>query len=287
MADLSIVIISGLSGSGKSHAIKCFEDIGFFCVDNLPPALIPKFVDLCTQSGQDIRRVALGIDLRERDFFKDFSDVFRNLRKAGKHLELLFIEADDETILRRFSETRRPHPLAPDRTVLEGVRLERERLMELRDSADRIIDTTAMTVHELKAMLRERYRSVDSRRTLRAQFLSFGFKYGIPYDADMIFDVRFLKNPNFSPALKPMTGRDREVREYVFSDPEAGVFFEKIRDMADYLLPLYVREERSYVTIAIGCTGGRHRSVAMVESLKDAVTCHDVEVSVRHRDLER
>lgn len=287
MPELSIVIISGLSGSGKSHAIKCFEDLGYFCVDNLPPALLPKFVDLCTQSGQDIRRVALGIDIRERDFFGDFADVFKQLRDGGTRAELLFFEADNETIMRRFSETRRPHPLAPDRPVLDGVRLERDRLAELRQMADRIIDTSATTVHQLKDLLRDRYRSADFKKTLHVAIVSFGFKYGIPYDADLLFDVRFLKNPNFSPRLKPMSGLDQEVQQYVFSDPEANIILGKILDMVNYLLPLYIQEERSYVMIAIGCTGGRHRSVVIVEKLKTAIEGHDVEMTVRHRDLQR
>jgi RNase adapter protein RapZ len=208
MVDLFIVIISGLSGSGKSHAIKCFEDIGYFCVDNLPPALLPKFVDLCSQSGQQIPRIAVGIDIRERAFFRDFADVFKGLREGGMQVELLFFEADNASIMRRFSESRRPHPLAPDRPVLDGIRLERERLSELRNMADRIIDTTAITVHQLKDMIQDRYRMIGAGTGLHVAIVSFGFKFGIPYDADLLFDVRFIKNPNFAPTLQNFTSMD-------------------------------------------------------------------------------
>jgi RNase adapter protein RapZ len=266
MQPLRLVIISGLSGSGKTHAIKCFEDLGFFCVDNLPPALLPKFVELCLQRGRDVQNVALGIDIRERSFFSDFFRNLDTLKASGYSVELLFLEARDEILVRRFSESRRPHPLLPHAPVLEGVQLERERLAELRQRADRILDTSDFTVHELKELVARHY---------------------VPYDIDLLFDVRFLQNPNFVPDLKPLTGEDPRVQSYMVKDPHTKPLLDHLDSLFRFLIPQFERERRSYLTIAIGCTGGRHRSVAIAVFLKQRFADLGHDVTVRHRDLHR
>lgn len=287
MQALHLVIISGLSGSGKTHAIKCFEDLGFFCVDNLPPALLPKFAELCLQQGGEIRNVALGIDIRERGFFGDFFANLDRLKSLGYAVELLFFEARDEVLVRRFSESRRPHPLLPQAPVLDGVRLERERLLDLKQRADRIIDTSDLTVHELKDLLARHYLRQDESPRMAVSLLTFGFKFGVPYDTDLLFDVRFLRNPNFVPELKLLTGEDPRVQAHVFDDPDAKAFLDHLESMLRFLLPLYERERRSYLTIAIGCTGGRHRSVAIASRLRDSFAASGREIILRHRDLHK
>jgi UPF0042 nucleotide-binding protein len=284
MQPLHLVIISGLSGSGKTHAIKCFEDLGFFCVDNLPPALLPKFAELCVQRGREVMNVALGIDIRERGFFADFFGNLERLKSQGYQIELLFFEARDEVLVRRFSETRRPHPLLPQSSLLEGVQLERQRLEELRQKADRIIDTSDLTVHELKDLLARHYVRRDEER-LTISLVTFGYKFGVPYDADMVFDVRFLRNPNFLPELKPLTGEDPRVQAYISEDPNTSALVGHFESLFKFLLPLFVRERRSYLTIAIGCTGGRHRSVAMAYRLREIFSGLGQTVTIRHRDV--
>lgn len=284
---LRLVIISGLSGSGKTHAIKCFEDLGFFCVDNLPPALLPKFAELCLQRERDVQDVALGIDIRERGFFSDFFRNLETLKASGYAVELLFLEARDEVLVRRFSESRRPHPLLPHAPVSEGVQLERERLMELRQNADRIIDTSDITVHELKDLLARQYLEAVQGHRLTLSLLTFGFKFGVPYDIDLLFDVRFLLNPNFVPDLKPLTGEDARVQAYVLRDPNTKPLLDRLESLFRFLLPLYEQERRSYLTVAIGCTGGRHRSVAIASMLTQIFADLGHDVSIRHRDLHR
>lgn len=287
MPGLHFVMITGLSGSGKTYAIKCFEDLGFFCVDNLPPALLPKFAELCAQRGGDVQHVALGIDIRERSFFADFVTNFDRMKSMGYRVELLFLEARDEIVVRRFSESRRPHPLLPNAPMLDGVRLERERLQDLRQRADRIIDTSDLTVHELRDLLAKHYvEQVDSHR-MTVSLLTFGFKYGVPYDIDLLFDVRFLNNPNFVPDLKPLTGEDARVQSYVLDDPDAKEFLSHLESFFRFVLPLYRGERRSYLTIAVGCTGGRHRSVAVASVLKHRFLAAGQEVTLRHRDVHR
>jgi len=287
MPPLRLVIISGLSGSGKSHAIKCFEDLGFFCVDNLPPALLPRFAELCMQRGRDVKNVALGMDIREREFFADFFSNLDSLKSLGYSVHLLFLEARDEILVRRFSESRRPHPLLPQSPVLEGVRVERERLIELRRRADRIIDTSDLTVHELKELLARHYLQQLEGNRITISLLTFGFKFGIPYDVDLLFDVRFLRNPNFVADLKHLTGEDARVQSFVLNDPNAKVFLDHLQSLFKFLLPLFERERRSYLTIGFGCTGGRHRSVAIATSLKSGFASLGYEVALRHRDLQR
>ncbi len=287
MQALHLVIISGLSGSGKTHAIKCLEDLGFFCVDNLPPPLLPKFAELCLQQGGEVHNIALGIDIRERGFFADFFDNVERLKSLGHSVELLFLEARDEVLVRRFSESRRPHPLLPQAPVLDGVRIERERLLDLKRRADRIIDTSDLTVHELKELLARDYLRRNDTHRMTVSLLTFGFKFGVPYDADLLFDVRFLRNPNFVEELKPLTGEDPRVQAHVFGDPDAAAFLAHLEAMFKFLLPLYERERRSYLTIAIGCTGGRHRSVAIAARLRDSFAGLGRDVTLRHRDLHK
>jgi UPF0042 nucleotide-binding protein len=287
MQALHLVIISGLSGSGKTHAIKCFEDLGFYCVDNLPLPLLPKFAELCLQQGGEIYNIALGIDIRERGFFADLFDNLDRLKSLGHSVELLFLEAKDDVLVRRFSESRRPHPLLPQSPVLEGVQIERERLLDLRRRADRIIDTSDLTVHELKDLLARDYLQPDAGHRMTVSLLTFGFKFGVPYEADLLFDVRFLRNPNFVEELKPLTGEDPRVQAHVMGDPDARPFLARLETLLDFLLPLYERERRSYLTIAIGCTGGRHRSVAIAVHMRNAFAKSGREMTLRHRDLHR
>ncbi|MEC4668628.1 MAG: RNase adapter RapZ [Nitrospirota bacterium] len=287
MQGLRLVIISGLSGSGKSHTIKCFEDLGFFCVDNLPPALLPKFAELCLQRGGEVSQVALGIDIRERGFFCDFFSNLDKLKSLDYRIELVFLEARDEILVRRFSESRRPHPLLPNSPILEGVRLERERLHELRERADRIIDTSDLTVHDLKDLFALNYLNGDQPRRMTISLVTFGFKNGVPFDIDLLFDVRFLRNPNFVAALQPRTGDDPKVRSYIFEDPVAQGFLAHLETLLKFLIPQFERERRSYLTIAVGCTGGRHRSVAVASWLEERLEGMGYQITLRHRDMNQ
>ncbi|NJN68933.1 MAG: RNase adapter RapZ [Nitrospira sp.] len=287
MARLNLVIISGLSGSGKSYALKAFEDAGYFCIDNLPPALLPTFVDLCDQQHNEIAKVALGIDIRERVFFSDLVEILERVKTLGHSVQLLFLEAREEALIRRFSESRRPHPLLPHLPVLEGIRFEKERLAELRRHADRIIDTSDLTVHELGELLAKEFQRESSERRLTISLLTFGYKFGVPYDIDLLFDVRFLKNPFFVPELKPLPGNDPRVRHFVLADPDAHAFIDHVEKLLKFLLPLFQRERRSYLTIAIGCTGGRHRSVAIASHLCEILTTLGYEAGLKHRDVDK
>lgn len=285
--DLRLVIVSGLSGSGKSHALKCFEDLGFFCVDNLPPLLLPVFTDLCVQSSNEINQVAVGIDIRSRDFLRDFLAVSDQIKQRGYQYELIFIEAREEILIRRFSETRRPHPLSKNRPALEGIRLEKEQLAKLRESSDRIIDTSNYTVHQLKEALTQHYLDCGKAGKPTLSLISFGYKYGIPYETDLLFDVRFLQNPNFVSELKPLSGQDPAIMEYIFRRPEAEKFVEQVESFITFLIPFYEKERRPYLTIAMGCTGGRHRSVAVVNRLHHDFKSARYDVVIRHRDIHR
>ena len=287
MARLNLVIISGLSGSGKSYALKAFEDAGYFCIDNLPPALLPTFVDLCDQQHDEIANVALGIDVRERVFFSDLVGILERVKRMGHSVKLLVLEAREEVLIRRFSESRRPHPLLPHLPVLEGIRFEKERLTELRRRADRIIDTSDLTVHELGELLAKEFQRESSERRPTISFLTFGYKFGVPYDIDLLFDVRFLKNPFFVPDLKPLPGTDPRVRQFVLTDPEATAFVDHVDNLLKFLLPLFQRERRSYLTIAIGCTGGRHRSVAIGSHLCESLGTLGYKVGLKHRDIDK
>lgn len=284
---IRFIIITGLSGAGKSYAIKCFEDMGYFCVDNLPTTLIPTFADLCTQSLRTIRRIALGIDVREGEYLDHLIGILGELRARGYPTEVLFLEASEEALVRRYHETRRRHPLAGEGTVLDGIRMERERLAHLREIADRVIDTSHITVHQLKEMLVESYGQPEARPGLSVVLVSFGYKYGIPYDADLVLDCRFLPNPFFVEAFKAADGRQPEVREFIFGHPEGWEFLERIRDLLGFLLPRYQKEGKAYLTVAVGCTGGRHRSVALVEELRPFLEAQGFPPTVTHRDVDR
>lgn len=287
MARLNLVIISGLSGSGKTYALKAFEDAGYFCIDNLPPALLPTFVDLCNQQHSEIANVALGIDIRERSFFSDFVGILERVKALGHVVQLLFLEAREEVLIRRFSETRRPHPLLSHLPIGNGIRFEKERVAELRRQADRIIDTSDLTVHELGELLAKQFLRDQTDRRLTISLMSFGYKFGVPYDIDLLFDVRFLKNPFFVPELKPLSGDDPLVRTFVLTDPDAVSLLEHLEDLLKFLLPLFQRERRSYLTIGIGCTGGRHRSVAVASRLRESLSSSGYEVGLKHRDIDK
>jgi len=283
---LQFMMVTGTSGSGKTQALKCLEDLGFFCVDNLPPALFQRFTEICAQPGKDVKKVALGIDIRERAFFDDLLSNLEALQANGCHVELLFLEAQDHILVRRFSESRRPHPLLPQRPVIEGIQLERERLQGLRSRAHRILDTSEFSVHDLKAWMIKHYREGDAAQSLKISLLSFGYKYGIPVDVDMVFDVRFLRNPHFVPDLQPLTGEHTEIQQFVLDNKEGKDFLGHLRELFAFLLPLFEREQRSYLTIAFGCTGGRHRSVSMVLYMQDIIEALGYEATIRHREIQ-
>jgi len=286
-APLAVVVITGLSGAGKSYAIKCFEDMGFFCVDNLPTTLIPTFADLIMRSEQPIHRVALGVDVREGAYLSRLLDTIRELRARGHTVEVLFLEASEEALVRRYHETRRRHPLAGEGNALDGIRAERKTLSDLREVADRILDTSALTVHQLKDRLVELYVAPKARPGLATSLVSFGFKHGVPFDADLVFDVRFLPNPHFVEHLRPLDGRDARVREFILKHEESRELLRRLEDFLGFVLPAYQREGKAYLTVAVGCTGGRHRSVALVEELKRFLDRLGLAASVAHRDLDR
>jgi UPF0042 nucleotide-binding protein len=281
------VVLTGVSGSGKSQAIRALEDLGYFCVDNLPVTLLPMLAALTLRAGTEIARAAVVVDVREGKLLEEFPGIYRKLKAMrGLNPVLIFLEASERTLVRRFSETRRPHPLAPDRSALEGIREERKAMSTIRRMADHILDTSEMTVHEL----RQTFTGVASGRAPGAQLvvtiLSFGFKHGIPVDSDLLFDVRFLPNPHFVPALRPHTGRDAEVVRYLNRSDTTREFLDRTLNLLKFLVPQYVHEGKSYLTIGIGCTGGRHRSVAIAEALKKGLSgIKDVRVRVKHRDI--
>jgi UPF0042 nucleotide-binding protein len=284
---IRFVIVTGLSGAGKSYAIKCLEDLGYFCVDNLPTTLIPTFAELCAHSDRGIRKIALGIDVREGEYLAHILETLQELRAKGHVAEVLFLEASEETLVRRYHESRRRHPLAGEGSVIDGIRAERKTLAHLREVADRIIDTSGLTVHQLKEQIVESYGAPGTRGALTVSLISFGYKHGIPYDADLVFDVRFLPNPHFVDALRPLDGRDPPVKEFVLGRDESRQLLAHLEDLVRFLLPLYQREGKAYLTIAIGCTGGRHRSVTLVEALRSVLQGLGFEPLVRHRDLDR
>jgi UPF0042 nucleotide-binding protein len=282
---LRLIIITGLSGAGKSWAIKCFEDMGYYCVDNLPTTLIPTFAELCTHSTRRIARIALGVDIREREYLAPIVEVLSELRAAGHHTEVLFLEASEEALVRRYHETRRRHPVSSG-SLLDGIREEKKLLANLRELADRVIDTSQITVHELRQRLIELYGEAASPG-LSVNLLSFGYKFGVPYEADLVFDCRFLPNPFFVDALKTQDGRTPAVRRFVVEQPDGRELIARLQDLLGYLLPHYQREGKAYLTVAVGCTGGRHRSVALVEELRESVEAHGIPVNVTHRDVDR
>jgi RNase adapter protein RapZ len=282
----ALLVITGLSGSGKTHVSRALEDAGWFCVDNLPTALVPSFADLIRRSAE-LRRSVLVVDVRERGFPEAFPGVYRELkRKGGLATSLVFLEADEKTLLRRFSETRRPHPLAGREPAIEGIRAERAALGPVRKMADVILDTSGFTVHQLRDHVRERYDVRAEERRMVVSVLSFGFKHGVPPEADLVFDARFLPNPNFVPRLRRLSGAVPAVVAYLMRQPETAPFLRRILSLVRFVLPRHEREGRSYLTIAVGCTGGRHRSVMLANAVGAAVRKRGFPVRVVHRDLK-
>ena len=281
------VVLTGLSGSGKSQAIRALEDLGYFCVDNLPVMLLPMLAELTLRAGSEIARAAVVVDVREGKLLNEFPGIYKKMKAIrGLNPVLIFLEASESTLVRRFSETRRPHPLAPDRSALEGIREERKAMKPIRDLADHIVDTSEMTVHEL----RQAFTGVASGRAPGSQLvvtiLSFGFKHGIPVDSDLLFDVRFLPNPHFVPELRPHTGRDSKVVKFLDRSKATHEFLDHTLNLLKFLVPQYVHEGKTYLTVGIGCTGGRHRSVAIAEALKKGLSgIPNVRVRVKHRDI--
>lgn len=287
MSLLDLVIVTGMSGSGKGTVLKAFEDLGFFSIDNLPVPLIPKFIEGFHVSGGEVERAALGIDIRAGEKLLDLEKMLHELREYEFRLFVLFLEARDEVLVRRFSETRRPHPLAAERPLRDAIRLERRRLRELREMADVTVDTSELSIHQAKAFVTSRFRSHSRASDLTVHLVSFGYKYGIPLEADLLFDVRFLPNPYFVEGLRSLTGRSRRVSTYLRSFPETVEFVKRTRDFLKYLIPCYVREGKSYLTAGIGCTGGKHRSVFVVEELSRTLGLKSATIRVRHRDEGR
>jgi len=287
MSSQTIFIISGYSGSGKSTALTALEDAGFYCVDNLPVALLPKFLDLTSDSVQEKKGFAFVMDLREKGFLDKYADIFDALRSKGNHVQILFLEAGEKTLVQRFSQTRRLHPLAGDGGLLKGIRTEMEHLQPLRKAADRVIDTSLFNVHELKAVITEFARKRRATSPIALHLLSFGYKYGIPHEADLIVDVRFLANPYFVPELKSLTGEMQTVRQFVLNDPNCRPFLDKYLDLLSYLIPLYEKEGKSYLTIAVGCTGGKHRSIAIARFLFEHLKKPGTRITISHRDIDQ
>lgn len=280
------IILTGLSGSGKTHAIRALEDLGYFCIDNLPTQLIPTVAELSRRDVAGLDKVAIVVDVREAGFIAHFPQVFRRL-KAQRRVKplLIFLEASDSALVRRFSETRRPHPLAADRSASEGIAEERRKLDRIRAMADLILDTSDLTVHELRERFMKISRAGGGRAEMIVNLVSFGYKHGVPVDADLVFDVRCLPNPHFVDGLRELTGRDRAVVRYMRRNPATAEFVDKLTSFLKFALPQYVREGKSYLTIALGCTGGRHRSVMIAEELKQGLSgVKGIKLRVKHRD---
>ncbi len=285
MKQRRMVIVTGLSGSGRSAALKAFEDMGYYCVDNLPLVLLSAFSEFA-RGAEEASRSAIGIDIREKSFPVRFPALYGDLKAGGSAAELLFLDASDQTLVRRFSETRRPHPLARGTTpLLDGIRTERAALGEVKKLADRIIDTSDYTVHDLRQAIEHRYAEGDSGRPMVITLVTFGYKYGMPYDLDLMFDLRFLPNPHFVQELREHTGEDQRVREYVTAKADATEFILRLEEFLEYLLPRYRHEGKSYLTIGFGCTGGRHRSVAVALVIAERLREKGYEVNVKHRDI--
>ena len=285
MTGKKIFIITGLSGSGKSTAIDVMEDAGFYCVDNMPVSLLPKFLDLPLQHNADIAGLAFGMDAREKEFLTAHEEIFDTLKMAGHRLGIIFLEAAEKVLLKRYSQTRRYHPFGRGQNLVDGIQREKKALAALRASSEQIIDTSEMTVHELKKVIRDLIRHRDLTR-MQIQVMSFGFKYGIPTHADLMIDVRFLANPYFHPELKTMDGESTRVRDFVLADPNSQTFLAKYLGLLDDLIPLYEKEGKAYLTIAIGCTGGRHRSVAIARAVFEHIQSRGAAVEITHRDIK-
>lgn len=282
---VSVVIVTGVSGSGMSSALKAFEDLGYFAIDNLPVQLIPTFVRLCDESSE-IDRTAFVVDVRSREFLRMFPRIHEELKSKGVNLTVLFLEADDEVLLRRYSETRRPHPL-PNQDVVAAIRHEHEMLSEIRDLADHVIDTSEHTVHTLRDVIKDQFAEQGSAHELNVTISSFGFRHGLPRGLDMLFDVRFLPNPHFIPELRPFTGRDQAVIDYLQAQPEVEETIARFVDLLAYLLPRFQREGKSYLSVGVGCTGGRHRSVMVADAITTRLAALGHKTKVVHRDIAK
>lgn len=281
--DNRFLIITGLSGSGKTVVSRFLEDLGYYCIDNLPAKLIPSLVILWTRKEVEIEKIALVIDIREAGFTTEFPEILRLIRKKISP-RLIFLDASDETLVKRFSESRRPHPLKRGKSVLENVRVERKRLEEIKKMADEVIDTTSIDIAQIKELLTERFMKKKGRR-LQIVLISFGYKYGIPLDSDLVFDTRFLPNPFYIDELRDKTGRSRRVKEFVLKAKETKRFLNRLNNFVDYLIPNFINEGKSYLTISIGCTGGKHRSVILAEKLREHIRNKGLNVKVDHRDI--
>ncbi|HEV2490461.1 MAG TPA: RNase adapter RapZ [Candidatus Acidoferrales bacterium] len=280
-----LVILTGLSGSGKGSVLRTFEDLGFYCVDNLPVSFIPSFAEMYMGGGGEFERAVLLVDAREGEQLKRLPEIYRRLRREYP-ATLLFLEASSQALARRFSETRRPHPGGADLSIAEGIRLERKQMAAIRALADVVIDTTKFTVHDLRQFIFRRFQKAG-QKSLLVSVMSFGFRFGLPGDADLVFDVRFLPNPHFILKLRPYSGKNAKVARYIRSFKQTGEFLRRIEGLLAYLIPHYIREGKSYLTIAFGCTGGRHRSVMLAEAVGKALSKRGYTVKVEHRDLER
>jgi len=284
---MEFVIVTGMSGAGKSQAIKTLEDLGFFCIDNLPASLIPTVADLCTHSERRIDRVAFVVDIREGEFLRPLGEVLEMLKEAGHQVRVLFLDAEDQILIRRFSESRRPHPLAPQGSVLQGISSERDRMAELKAEADIVLDTSDLTIHDLRKVLMTTFRDgPGSSRTLIV-FISFGYRYGLPPEADLVFDLRCLPNPHFQEELRSLSGLDPKVVTFLLEQPTTQACLERFWEFLHSTLPYYLQEGKAYLTIAFGCTGGRHRSVAVAEHLARRLREEGREILVRHRDIDK
>ncbi|NPV91651.1 MAG: RNase adapter RapZ [Firmicutes bacterium] len=285
--ELQIVIITGLSGAGKTTAVRSLEDLGYYCIDNLPPTLIPKFIELCSQSEGKINKIALVIDIRGGKFFESFAESLTALDQIGFQYEIFFLEASDDILVRRFKESRRRHPLAPLGSVLEGILAERKLLQDLRGRANLIVDTSSLSVQDLKEKIIELFGSNSTTAKMTITLVSFGYKYGIPLDSDLVMDVRFLPNPFYLEEMREQTGLDDPVKQFVLQHQTTRTFLQRFTNLLKFLIPHYIREGKTHLGIAIGCTGGQHRSVVLANSIGEALNKKGFEVIVKHRDLPR
>lgn len=284
---MKFIVITGLSGAGRTRALRCLEDMNFYCVDNLPPVLVSKFAEMCSQSQGKLDHVAVVVDVRSGSMFRELSGELAQMREAALPFELLFLDASDTTLIARYKETRRAHPLSPGGRAIDGIVREREILEDIKRLATHIVDTSHMQPHHLKKRMRDLFSDASDGLPMTIDIMSFGFKYGIPLDSDLVFDVRFLPNPFYEPELKPMTGLDAPVRDYIMAYPQSRDFCDKLLDMVRFLIPQYTEEGKSNLVISIGCTGGKHRSVTVAAFLADALSSKGIVCRLLHRDKEK
>ena len=287
MTESKIIIVTGLSGSGKSTALSAFEDAGFYSVDNMPIVMLPQFLQLPAIQQADVVGIALGMDLREKLFIDNYPNILKQIKQEGFTIDILFMEADNEIILQRYSQTRRQHPGVKGDSLLESIRFERKMMQRLKEDADHVINTSRFNVHELKEKINSIASQIVKLPTMRINVVSFGFKYGIPVDADLIIDVRFLANPYFIPELKELDGESVKVKDFVLQNDKARTFLTKYIDLLDYLIPLYEKEGKAYLTVAVGCTGGRHRSVAIARTIYEYIHQAGKNTIISHRDIHQ